>query len=231
MRTGDRLLSQAPTGAARGLRGTRFGSPTCGFQLCYSRRVLQGCLGKLPAAEQLVAVALEVTGILGSSGLPGVRVVGATGRLCLPRASRLLGSGLRCPAPTRSPAALAPTQQLLLDVAHGARGRCGESSREVNASPGPRSGLAGAGGTTPRGRSPSSPPSRVGVLPARPVPGSPRTRSRVLLHRGSPRFNSLAAEEQAESWSFKATSFTRTMPVHVKLAFIRTLGMNEVTRT
>lgn len=170
---GGRLLSRASTGAARGQPGdptvTRLGYPTCRFQLCYRRRILRGRLGELPAAEQFVALALEVTGILGSSGLPGVRVLGATGRLCLPRASLLLGSGPRCPAPTRSPAAVAPAHQFLLDVAHGARGRCGESAREVSASPGPRSGLAGAGGATRRGRSPSSPPPRVGVLPARPA--------------------------------------------------------------
>lgn len=169
MRTGGRLLSQAPTGAARGPRGTRFGSPTCGFQLCYRLRVLRGCLGKLPAAEQLVAAALEVTGILGSSGLPGVRVVGATGRLCLPLASRLLGSGLRCPAPTRSPAALAPTQQLLLDVAHGACSRCGESTREVSASPGPRSAIRpGRCGRRHPARAESQLPATPSGRPARP---------------------------------------------------------------
>lgn len=170
---GGRLLSRVPTGAAWGQPGdptvTRFSYPTCRFQLCYRRRILRGRLGELPTAEQFVALALEVTGILRSSGLPGVRVLGATGRLCLPRASLLLGSGPRCPAPTRSPAAVAPAHQLLLDVAHGACGRCGESAREVSASPGPRSGLAGAGGATRRGRSPSSPPPRVGVLPARPA--------------------------------------------------------------
>lgn len=134
---GGRLLSRAPTGAARGQPRdpavTRLGSPTCRFQLCYRRRVLRGCLSELPAAEQLVALTLEVTRILGSSGLPGVRVVGAAGRLCLPGASRLLGS--LCRAPTRSPAALAPAYQLLLDVAHGARGPYRESAREVSASP------------------------------------------------------------------------------------------------
>lgn len=168
---GGRLLSRAPTGAARGQPGdptvTRLVFLTCRFQLCYRCRILRGCLSELPAAEQFVTLALEVTGILGSLGLPGVQVLGATGRLCLPRASLLLSSGPRCPAPTRSPAAVAPAHQLLLDVAHGARGRCGESAREMSASPGPRSGLAGAGGATRRGRSPSSPPPRVGVLPAR----------------------------------------------------------------
>lgn len=84
----------------------------------------------------------------------------------------------------------------------------GKGAREVSASPA-RDPAWPVLAAPPRGRSPSSPPPRVGVLPG-PEPQDPGGPGPELLCTEPGEINSLtAAEQKTGSWLFKAISFTR----------------------